>query len=67
MVPGPFASDRGTGRDRKRRAIQLGIRLLIPEGSRTLELEDVRQLIEPFDPQSLAYPGKAPTRGSTLQ
>jgi len=39
--------------------IQLGIRLLIPEGSRTLELEDVRQLIEPFDPQSLAYPWKS--------
>jgi radical SAM superfamily enzyme YgiQ (UPF0313 family) len=39
--------------------IQLGIRLLIPEGSRTLELEEVRQLIEPFDPQSLAYPWKS--------
>jgi radical SAM superfamily enzyme YgiQ (UPF0313 family) len=38
--------------------IQLGIRLLIPEGSRMLELEEVRQLIEPFDPQSLAYPWK---------
>ena len=39
--------------------IQLGIRLLIPEGSRMLELEEVRQLIEPFDPQSLAYPWKS--------
>ncbi len=38
--------------------IQLGIRLLIPEGSQMLELEEVRQLIEPFDPQSLAYPWK---------
>jgi radical SAM superfamily enzyme YgiQ (UPF0313 family) len=38
--------------------IQLGIRLLIPEGSRMLELEDVRCLIGPFDPQSLAYPWK---------
>jgi radical SAM superfamily enzyme YgiQ (UPF0313 family) len=38
--------------------IQLGIRLLIPEGSRMLELEDVRLLIGPFDPQSLAYPWK---------
>jgi radical SAM superfamily enzyme YgiQ (UPF0313 family) len=38
--------------------IQLGIRLLIPEGSRMLELEDVRHLVGPFDPQSLAYPWK---------
>ncbi len=40
--------------------IQLGIRLLIPEGSRMLELEDVRRVIGPFDPQSLAYPWKNP-------
>jgi radical SAM superfamily enzyme YgiQ (UPF0313 family) len=40
--------------------IQLGIRLLIPKGSRMLELEDVRRLIGPFDPQSLAYPWKNP-------
>ena len=38
--------------------IQLGIRLLIPKGSRMLELEDVRHLVGPFDPQSLAYPWK---------
>src|SRR5712691_5112248 len=38
--------------------IQLGIRLLIPEGSRILELDDVRGIIGPFDPQSLAYPWK---------
>jgi len=38
--------------------IQLGIRLLIPEGSRMLELDDVRGIIGPFDPQSLAYPWK---------
>ena len=38
--------------------IQLGIRLLIPEGSRMLELEDVRRLVGTFDPQSLAYPWK---------
>jgi radical SAM superfamily enzyme YgiQ (UPF0313 family) len=38
--------------------IQLGIRLLIPEGSRMLELEDMPRLIRPFDPQSLAYPWK---------
>src|SRR5258706_370920 len=38
--------------------IQLDIRLLIPQGSRMLELEDVRRLVGPFDPQSLAYPWK---------
>ena len=38
--------------------VQLGIRLLIPEGSRMLELEEVRRLVGPFDPQSLAYPWK---------
>ena len=38
--------------------IQLGIRLLIPEGSRMLELEDVRRMVGLFDPQSLAYPWK---------
>lgn len=38
--------------------IQLGIRLLIPEGSRMLELEEVRQMIGPFDPKLLAYPWK---------
>jgi radical SAM superfamily enzyme YgiQ (UPF0313 family) len=36
--------------------IQLGIRLLIPEGSRLLELEEVQSMIGPFDPQSLTYP-----------
>ncbi len=38
--------------------VQLGIRLLIPEGSRLLELEEVRRMVGPFDPQSLAYPWK---------
>ncbi|HXM93034.1 MAG TPA: CUAEP/CCAEP-tail radical SAM protein [Candidatus Dormibacteraeota bacterium] len=38
--------------------IQLGIRLLIPEGSRMLELDDIRQTVGPFDPQSLVYPWK---------
>ena len=38
--------------------IQLGIRLLIPEGSRMLELEEIRSAIGPFDPQSLVYPWK---------
>jgi hypothetical protein len=35
--------------------IQLTIRLLIPEGSRLLELEDIRASIGPFDPHSLTY------------
>src|SRR5450432_1689198 len=38
--------------------IQLGIRLLIPEGSRMLELEDIQQAIGPFDRESLVYPWK---------
>ncbi len=36
--------------------IQLGIRLLIPAGSRLLELADVRDLVGSFDPESLAHP-----------
>jgi hypothetical protein len=36
--------------------IQLGIRLLIPAGSRMLELEEIRRAIGPFDPHSLVYP-----------
>jgi radical SAM superfamily enzyme YgiQ (UPF0313 family) len=36
--------------------IQLGIRLLIPEGSRLLELEDVRNGVGAFDAESLVYP-----------
>jgi hypothetical protein len=36
--------------------IQLGIRLLIPEGSRLLELEDVRLGVDAFDAESLVYP-----------
>jgi radical SAM superfamily enzyme YgiQ (UPF0313 family) len=36
--------------------IQLAIRLLIPEGSRLLELDDVRTLVGPFDGATLAYP-----------
>jgi radical SAM superfamily enzyme YgiQ (UPF0313 family) len=38
--------------------IQLGIRLLIPEGSRLLELGEVRSNVGPFDPESLFYPWK---------
>jgi radical SAM superfamily enzyme YgiQ (UPF0313 family) len=36
--------------------IQLGIRLLIPQGSRLLELDEVRTLVGPFDAESLVYP-----------
>lgn len=36
--------------------IQLAIRLLIPAGSRLLELEEVRRLVAPFDPAALVYP-----------
>jgi radical SAM superfamily enzyme YgiQ (UPF0313 family) len=36
--------------------IQLGIRLLIPEGSRLLELEEVRGTVGAFDAESLVYP-----------
>ena len=38
--------------------IQLGIRLLIPEGSRLLELEETRRAVGPFDAASLTYPWK---------
>lgn len=36
--------------------IQLGIRLLIPAGSRLLELDDVRNAIADFDSSGLIYP-----------
>jgi hypothetical protein len=36
--------------------IQLGIRLLIPEGSRLRELEEVRRIVGAFDAESLVYP-----------
>lgn len=38
--------------------IQLGIRLLIPAGSRLLELDDLRKTLGNFDPSGLAYPWK---------
>jgi radical SAM superfamily enzyme YgiQ (UPF0313 family) len=40
--------------------VQLGIRLLIPEGSRMLELEDVRKMVGPFDAESFFYPWANP-------
>jgi radical SAM superfamily enzyme YgiQ (UPF0313 family) len=36
--------------------VQLGIRLLIPEGSRLLELAETRELVGEFDAESLVYP-----------
>jgi radical SAM superfamily enzyme YgiQ (UPF0313 family) len=36
--------------------IQLAIRLLIPQGSRLLELPDVRSIADAFDQRSLTYP-----------
>lgn len=40
--------------------IQLGIRLLIPAGSRLLELSEVLRVIGPFDRAALSYPWKHP-------
>jgi radical SAM superfamily enzyme YgiQ (UPF0313 family) len=41
-------------------AIQWAIRLLIPEGSRLLELDDLRALVEPFDRAALVYRWRHP-------
>ena len=38
--------------------IQLAIRLLIPAGSRLLELPDVREMVRPFDSAALVFPWK---------
>ena len=47
--------------------IQLAIRLLIPAGSRLLELEEVRRGVGPFDEAALVYPWKhADTRVDRL-
>jgi radical SAM superfamily enzyme YgiQ (UPF0313 family) len=43
--------------------IQLAIRLLITANSRLLELEEVRQVIGPFDAAALVYPWKNPDPG----
>jgi radical SAM superfamily enzyme YgiQ (UPF0313 family) len=40
--------------------IQLAIRLLVTEGSRLLELPDVRSVLQPFNPRSLTYPWAHP-------
>ena len=36
--------------------VQLALRLLIPGGSRLLELEEVRNLVNPFEPAALVWP-----------
>lgn len=36
--------------------VQYAIRLLIPRGSRLLELDEVRDLVEEFDPAALVFP-----------
>ncbi len=36
--------------------VQLALRLLVTQGSRLLELDDIRRVIGPFDPKSLVYP-----------
>jgi radical SAM superfamily enzyme YgiQ (UPF0313 family) len=38
--------------------IQLAIRLLIPAGSRLIELPDIRAIVGPFDSKALVYPWK---------
>jgi hypothetical protein len=40
--------------------IQLAIRLLIPRGSRLMELQDVQALVGPFDAATLAHPWSHP-------
>lgn len=40
--------------------IQYAIRLLIPAGSRLLELDEVQNLVQPFDEAALVYPWKHP-------
>ncbi len=40
--------------------VQLAIRLLIPQGSRLLELPEIQALIDPFDRTRLVYPWRHP-------
>jgi radical SAM superfamily enzyme YgiQ (UPF0313 family) len=43
--------------------IQYAIRLLVPQGSRMLDLPDMRALVGPFDPASLTFPWAHPDAG----
>jgi hypothetical protein len=36
--------------------IQLAIRLIVPQGSRLLELPEIQRIVRPFDPSALSYP-----------
>jgi hypothetical protein len=36
--------------------IQLAIRLIVPQGSRLLELPEIQRIVGPFDPGALSYP-----------
>ena len=48
--------------------IQLAIRLLVTEGSRLLELPEVRDLVRPFDSVTMTYPWRHPDpRADRLQ
>jgi len=40
--------------------VQLTLRLLIPAGSRLLELDEIRSLVDSFDSESLTYPWRHP-------
>ncbi len=40
--------------------VQLAIRLLVPQGSRLLELEHVRAFLQPFEAEELGYPWMHP-------
>jgi hypothetical protein len=42
--------------------VQLALRLLIPAGSRLLELEEIRSLVDAFQPDGLAYQWRHPDR-----
>lgn len=39
-------------------AVQLAIRLLVPQGSRLMQLPGFPELVDPFDPEMLGYPWK---------
>lgn len=48
--------------------VQWGLRLLVTQGSRLLELEDIRALVGSFDPRTLTYPWRhADPRVDALQ
>jgi hypothetical protein len=40
--------------------VQYAIRLLVPSGSRLLELSELNGVLDPFDPLALAYPWRHP-------